>query len=172
MVGWTVGDFLCHEKASWQEEIYWTANMPEYVDEELVTVNIPKKAKTDVLLVHGGTGGIIDLKWTGSLPNFKKRLRGDKWIQAAHYEESVLSKYGVNVLPMLYVVGIAESKGVPPLVTALAMEDGKCTGHNRCFCGQCRRAEYERVSMAYHQWEIGGREPSGFLEAGEVKVWV
>ena len=157
---WTVGDFLCHQDATWQEEIYWDAG------------EIKKKAKTDVLLVHGKTAGIIDLKWTGSLPIFKKRLR-DKWIQAVHYEEAVRVKYEVTVLPMLYVVASAgTAKGEPPLVTAITIDDGDCTRRDRCFCAPCRRAEYERTSMAYHQWEVGGRGHTGFLEAGKVKVWV
>ena len=168
---WAVGDFLEHQKSEWQKEIYWESCEidPSISDHPII---IKKKSKLDDLLVHGGVGGIIDLKWTGSFSTHMSRLRGGKWIQAMHYEESVRAKLADKVLPMLYVVGIAGSKGEPPLVTATSMKDGKCTGRPRCFCSGCREAEYKRTCLAYHQWEQSGRMATGRLKAREVEVWV
>jgi len=157
-----VGDFLGHSKCIFQEEFYWSRD------------GILKKGKTDCGIFHkddnGSMAAIIDLKWTATGPNFEGRLKRKYWIQAQHYQEGVFEKYGVQPLPMLFVVGIGSDKNTPSMPTAMMVEDMVHSERDWCACSGCRLRKYEEICRKYDAWEKSGRGPVGFLPAREVRA--
>jgi hypothetical protein len=152
-----IGDFF--RDCEWQRPIYWESD------------GIRKKALPDCLFAYKGTGAMIDIKYSATLPNWLRRLKSNYWIQDLHYREGVES-LGLEPIPMLFVVGAAGDKSTPPMATCVTVANGECTRKNRCFCTGCRMDEYKKLSVKYDKWEKDGRAASGFLPARKEKVWV
>jgi len=158
------------ERCLWQEPIYWEREIRKRSE----LWRIKKKALCDNLLLASGCAILMDIKYSATHDNAMRMMRSKYWLQGAHYQEGVSGKYsfgqvdiwnGTNLgaLPMLFVVGIGPEKGKPATATIKQVDDRDL---EKC------REEYQRVSMAYHEWEKSGRLPVGRLEPKQVRIWI
>lgn len=153
--GQKIRDFL--ERSRWQVPFFWTGQ------------GVKKRGLADILIEENGEVELLaDLKSTASIGEFYKAAKGRLWIQDLHYTEGSTECFGpVGHMTFVPVINVEPWVAIEPL--RLKYKDQFAKGEDARLLMQ---QKYENLCENYRYWEIAGKKPQGYINAGEISVWV